>query len=72
MRHTFISRLIVDEKEDFATVMSLSGHKDIRMIKHYSHTDEEAKKAAVNKLTRTMNLPTMETYMNTSVINDKY
>jgi len=49
-RHTFISNLIVNEKEDFATVMALSGHKDISMLKRYSHTQEEAKKNAVNKL----------------------
>lgn len=66
LRHTFISRLIVDEKEDFATVMSLSGHKDIRMLKHYSHTHENAKKAAVNKLTKGMDLPTMDTYLDTT------
>ncbi len=44
LRHTFISNLIVEEKEDFATVMELSGHKDISMLKRYSHTREEAKK----------------------------
>ena len=50
LRHTFISNLIVGEKEDFATVMALSGHKDISMLKRYSHTQEEAKRAAVQKL----------------------
>jgi len=50
LRHTFISNLIVNEKEDFATVMELSGHKDISMLKHYSHTREEAKRNAINKL----------------------
>ncbi len=42
--------LIVGCKEDFATVMALSGHKDIKMLKRYSHTREEAKRAAVKKL----------------------
>jgi len=65
LRHTFISRLIVDEKEDFATVMSLSGHKDIRMLKHYSHTHEDAKKAAVDKLAKRINISSMDTYLDT-------
>ncbi|MFI5324497.1 MAG: tyrosine-type recombinase/integrase, partial [Thermodesulfobacteriota bacterium] len=50
LRHTFVSNLIVGEKEDYATVMGLSGHKDIRMLLRYSHTREEAKKAAIDKL----------------------
>lgn len=49
-RHTFISNLIVNEKEDFATVMALSGHKDISMLKRYSHTQDEAKRNAIKKL----------------------
>jgi hypothetical protein len=35
--------LIVDEKEDFATVMALSGHKSMSMLKRYTHAKEEAK-----------------------------
>jgi len=50
LRHAFCSNLIVGEKEDFETVMSVSGHKDLRMLKRYSHTREEAKKAAIQKL----------------------
>ena len=50
LRHTFVSNLIVNHKEDFATVMALSGHKDIAMLRRYSHTREEAKKNAINKL----------------------
>jgi len=50
LRHTFVSNLIVNEKEDFATVMALSGHKDISMLKRYSHTQEEAKRKAIRKL----------------------
>jgi hypothetical protein len=53
--------LIVGEKEDFATVMSLSGHKDIRMLMHYSHTHEEAKKAAVDKLAERIRFSAMDT-----------
>lgn len=50
LRHTFVSNLIVGEKEDFSTVMALSGHKDISMLKRYTHTQEDAKKAAIAKL----------------------
>ena len=49
LRHTFVSNLIVREKEDYATVMAISGHKDIRMLQRYSHTNEEAKKEAIKK-----------------------
>ena len=45
-----LSTLIVEKKEDFAAVMALSGHKDIKMLKRYSHTKEEAKKKAISKL----------------------
>lgn len=50
IRHTFASNLIVREKEDFATVMSLTGHKDIRMLKVYCHTNKESKMSAIDKL----------------------
>ena len=65
LRHTFVSNLIVGEKEDFATVMALSGHKDISMLKRYSHTQEEAKKAAIQKLGRHVQITTLDTYMDT-------
>ncbi len=64
-RHTFISNLIVKEKEDFATVMALSGHKDISMLKRYSHTQDEAKRAAIQKLGKHVKITTMDTYMDT-------
>ena len=65
LRHTFISNLIVGEKEDFATVMALSGHKDISMLKRYSHTQDEAKRAAIQKLGKHVKITTMDTYMDT-------
>jgi len=65
LRHTFVSNLIVNEKEDFATVMALSGHKDISMLKRYSHTHEEAKKAAIQKLGKHVQITTLDTYMDT-------
>ena len=30
--------------------MAISGHKDIRMLQRYSHTNEEAKKEAIKKI----------------------
>ena len=70
-RHTFVSSLIVNEKEDFATVMALSGHKDISMLKRYSHTQEEAKKAAIRKLGKHVKITTVDTYLDTRVENPK-
>ncbi|NIP29021.1 MAG: tyrosine-type recombinase/integrase [Candidatus Dadabacteria bacterium] len=49
-RHTFTSNLIVNHKEDYITVMALTGHKSIRMLQRYSHTREESKKNAIDKL----------------------
>jgi len=69
LRHTFVSNLIVGEKEDFATVMELSGHKDIRMLKRYSHTREEAKKVAISKLGKRLKALTMDTPMDTNTEN---
>jgi len=65
LRHSFISNLIVDEKEDYTTVMSLSGHKSIRMLQRYSHTHEKAKKTAISKLGKSLNLTSMDTYLDT-------
>lgn len=67
LRHTFCSDLIVGEKEDIATVMELTGHKDKRMLKRYSHTREEAKKAAIAKLGKRLNNLNIDTSMDTSV-----
>ena len=71
LRHTFCSNLIVGEKEDFATVMELSGHKDIRMLQHYSHTKEEAKRSAVEKLKNGLNFEIMDTYLDTKAKNQE-
>jgi len=67
LRHTFVSNLIVEEKEDYATVMALSGHKDITVLKRYSHTRESAKREAVSKLGRRIETSRlMDTYLDTS------
>jgi len=68
LRHSFVSALIVDEREDIATVMSLSGHKDIRMLKHYTHTNERAKKAAVDRLSERIKRAAIDTYMDTTAV----
>ncbi len=52
---------LVITKEDFATVMALSGHKDISMLKRYSHTQEEA----IQKLGKHVKITTMDTYLDT-------
>jgi len=54
LRHSFISNLIVNEGVDFETVMSLSGHKSLAMLKRYTHTHGKAKKEAVKKLDKYM------------------
>lgn len=67
LRHTFVSNLIVDEKEDYATVMALSGHRDITVLKRYSHTRESAKRSAVSKLGKRVKINNMDTSMDTSI-----
>lgn len=57
LRHSFVSRLLVDEGVDYATVMSLSGHKDIKMLLRYSHTSEAAKETAIRKLEKSLEAP---------------
>ena len=71
LKHTFTSNLIVGEKEDIATVMGLTGHKDIRMLQHYSHTHEDSKKLAVEKLNKGLNLEIMDTYLDTKAKNQE-
>ena len=45
--------------------MALSGHKDISMLKRYSHTQEEAKRAAIDKLGKHFEKSTIDTYLDT-------
>ncbi|MEE9252854.1 MAG: site-specific integrase, partial [Thermodesulfobacteriota bacterium] len=66
LRHTFASNLIVAQKEDYITVKSLTGHKDTKMLQRYSHTSEEYKRKAISKLGNSLNLDTMDTYMDTN------
>lgn len=55
LRHTFISNLIVKYGIDIQTVMSLSGHKDINTLKRYIHTNENARRNAVELLENSIN-----------------
>ncbi len=48
--------------------MALSGHKDITMLKRYSHTREEAKKTAIKKLENRLNFLGMDTFLDTKTI----
>lgn len=52
---------------DFETVMSLSGHKSLSMLKCYTHTNKKAKKEAVEKLEKYMKI---EKYSNKMLTND--
>jgi integrase len=49
MRHTFVSTLAEGQASD-ATIMSLAGHLSRKMMERYSHTRNEAKRAAISAL----------------------
>jgi len=71
LRHSFISNLIVNEGVDFETVMSLSGHKSLAMLKRYTHTHDKAKKEAVKKLDKYMKIEDSSHKMVTNLFVDK-
>jgi hypothetical protein len=71
MRHTFVSTMIVDEKKDNATVMAISGHKDMRMLQRYSHTREEAKRLAIAKHGNRLKSALMDNRMDTTPPNQE-
>ena len=49
LRHTAISRLAESQASD-VTIMALSGHLSKKMMERYSHTRNEAKRAAIQAL----------------------
>ena len=49
--------MIVDVGVNFETVMSLTAHKSLSMLKRYTHTNQNAKRDAVKKLENHLNLP---------------
>jgi len=71
LRHTFCSNMIVNVGVDFETVMSLTGHKSLSMLKRYTHTNKNAKKEAVKKLENHLKLPIYSHNLVTKTINEK-
>lgn len=57
MRHSFITDLVTKGVDPY-TVMEITGHKDTRMLKRYSHPTEEHKRNAVKLLESAPNNPT--------------
>jgi integrase len=49
MRHSFVSAIAEGQASD-ATIMSLAGHVSRKMMELYSHTRNEAKRAAISSL----------------------
>lgn len=48
--------------------MKFGDNKDLENnVEPHIYTYEEAKKAKVNKLTKSINLPTIDTYLDTSI-----
>ena len=45
--------------------MSLSGHKDIKMLQRYTHTHQDSKRLAVEKLKNMVNIESIDTYIDT-------
>ena len=58
-RHTFASRLI-REGVDIVTAKELLGHSSVTVTMRYAHTNDEAKKAAVKKITGSDRMVTIE------------
>jgi len=71
LRHSFVSNLIVNEGVDFETVMSLSGHKSLSMLKRYTHTNKKAKQEAVKKLEKYMDFNKVGHNLVTKSLNDE-
>ena len=51
-RHHSITKLLQNRKVSEHTAVTLAGHIDKRMLKRYSHTQREVKRAAVMELER--------------------
>ncbi len=51
-RHTFITNLAESGEAADGTIMDIAGHVSHRMLKHYSHIGMEAKRRAVDSLTK--------------------
>ena len=55
LRHTFATRLVVDEHVDLRVVQELLGHKDIKQTMKYSHPSADHRAAATAKLAVAVN-----------------
>jgi integrase len=64
LRHTAITDLATDQNSD-ETIMSLAGHVDRRMMRHYSHIRREARREAVNGLSKRNPRPMWDTLQTT-------
>jgi integrase len=51
LRHTFATRL-ADSAVDPFTIAELLGHADLRMTKRYTHSTDQRRRKAVEKLSR--------------------
>jgi hypothetical protein len=61
-RHHAITELAESQAVD-ATIMALAGHVSQKMLQHYSHVRQEAKREAVNVLSaKRPNRPTIKGY----------
>jgi integrase len=68
-RHHAITELAESQASD-ATIMALAGHVSKKMLNHYSHVRQEAKREAVNVLSaKRPNKPTIERYSTTDNTN---
>jgi integrase len=56
-RHTFITDLAESGEATEQTIMDMAGHVSKQMLKHYSHIRMEAKRRAVESLTRETTSP---------------
>ena len=53
-RHSFATRLLADGV-DIVTVKELLGHADIKTTMRYAHSNDDAKRRAVQKLSKSAN-----------------
>jgi integrase len=49
LRYTFVSKMAEGQASD-STIMSLAGHLSRKMMERYTHTRNEAKRAAISAL----------------------
>ncbi|HXJ13347.1 MAG TPA: site-specific integrase [Candidatus Limnocylindrales bacterium] len=70
LRHTAITDLATDQNSD-ETIMSLAGHVDRRMMRHYSHIRRDARREAVKGLSKRNPRPLWDTVQTTVQLVEK-